>query len=135
MKAVYLDNAATSFPKPQKVYTEIDKCLREYCANPGRSGHYMAMKCAALIYAARERIAHFFNISNPLRICFTKNSTEALNFAIKGYLKKGSHAVATAMEHNSVLRPLEALKKSDICEYSIAEANAKMRSMQPKLAS
>lgn len=123
MKAVYLDNAATSFPKPERVYTEADRCLREYCANPGRSGHKMAMKCAELIYKTRERTAHFFNIKNPLRICFTKNATEALNFAIKGYVNKGGHIVTTAMEHNSVFRPLENLRKDGICEYSIAEAD------------
>ncbi|MDO4481583.1 MAG: aminotransferase class V-fold PLP-dependent enzyme [Bacillota bacterium] len=106
---IYLDNAATSFPKPRRVITEICRCMTHYCANPGRSGHDMAAKMASNIYETRETIAEFFNIQNPLRIVFTSNATEALNLAIKGLLKPGDHVVTTAMEHNSVLRPLKEL--------------------------
>ena len=107
---IYLDNAATTFPKPRKVVAEMTHCLTHYCANPGRSGHDMASKMASRIYEARESIASFFNIQDPLRIIFTSNATESLNLAIKGLLKPGDHVVTTAMEHNSVLRPLKELQ-------------------------
>lgn len=107
---IYLDNAATTFPKPRKTVEEISKCLTHYCANPGRSGHDMASKMASEIYETREVIADFFNIKDPLRIVFTCNATESLNLGIKGILKPGDHVITTAMEHNSVLRPLKELK-------------------------
>lgn len=107
---IYLDNAATTFPKPQKVITEISRCMTYYCANPGRSGHDMASKMASNIYETRETIAEFFNIPDPLRIIFTSNATESLNLAVKGLLRSGDHVVTTAMEHNSVLRPLKELR-------------------------
>ena len=107
---IYLDNAATTFPKPRKVVAEMTHCLTHYCANPGRSGHDMASKMASRIYDARESIADFFNMTDPLRVVFTSNATESLNLAIKGILKPGDHVVTTAMEHNSVLRPLKELK-------------------------
>ncbi|MBE6020168.1 MAG: aminotransferase class V-fold PLP-dependent enzyme [Clostridiales bacterium] len=107
---IYLDNAATTFPKPRKVVAEMTDCLTHYCANPGRSGHDMASKMASRIYETRETIADFFNMTDPLRIVFTANATESLNLAIKGLLKPGDHVVTTAMEHNSVLRPLKEMK-------------------------
>lgn len=107
---IYLDNAATTFPKPAKVVSGITDCLTHYCANPGRSGHDMASKMASQIYETREAIAEFFNIADPLRVVFTSNATESLNLAIKGILKPGDHVVTTAMEHNSVLRPLKELE-------------------------
>lgn len=108
---IYLDNAATSFPKPNKVYDEISRCMREYCANPGRGGHAMSLESGRQVLEARESIASFFNFSNPLQLCFTKNATEALNIAIKGTLKAGDHVVTTCMEHNSVMRPLKTLER------------------------
>ncbi|NMA67121.1 MAG: aminotransferase class V-fold PLP-dependent enzyme [Clostridiaceae bacterium] len=120
---IYLDNAATSFPKPFKVYDEIDRCMRSYCANPGRSGHAMAIVSGKAIYEARERISTFFNIDNPLRLAFTKNATEALNIAIKGVLKPGDHVITSCMEHNSVIRPLKTLEKDGIISLSIVEGD------------
>ncbi len=111
---IYLDNAATSWPKPCRVYEEMSECIRRYCANPGRGGHGLSLKCGREIFSCRKVLAEFFNISNPLRICFTKNTTESLNFAIKGILKEGDHVVTTSMEHNSVLRPLKACEKDGI---------------------
>ncbi|NLM75127.1 MAG: aminotransferase class V-fold PLP-dependent enzyme [Clostridiaceae bacterium] len=116
---VYLDNAATSFPKPQEVYEKIYTFMQESCANPGRSSHRMARVSAQYIMQTRESIAALFNISNPLRIGFTANATYALNMAIKGILRKGDHVVTTALEHNSVLRPLYELKKKGFINYSI----------------
>lgn len=120
---VYLDNAATSFPKPLRVYDEIDRCMREYCANPGRGGHTMSIASGMAVSLARERISAFFNINNPLRLSFTKNATEALNVAIKGVLKPGDHVITTCMEHNSVIRPLKTLEKDDIIELTIVDGD------------
>jgi len=108
---IYLDNAATSFPKPNRVYDEMDRCLREYCANPGRGGHQMSIKSSKELMKARKVVSSFFNIKNPLRLCFTRNATESLNFAIKGILKEGDHVITTCMEHNAVMRPLKTLEK------------------------
>lgn len=116
---IYLDNAATSYPKPEKVYAEMDRCLREYCANPGRGGHSMSIASGRAVLEARERISTFFNISDPLQLCFTKNATESLNIAIKGILKKGDHVITSCMEHNSVMRPLKTLERDLSIEVSI----------------
>lgn len=120
---IYLDNAATSYPKPEEVYTAIDKCLREYCANPGRGGHKMSLASARAVMEVREEISEFFNIENPLRICFTKNATEALNIAIKSFISTGDHVVTTCMEHNSVIRPLKELEKDKGIELTILEGS------------
>jgi cysteine desulfurase family protein len=106
---VYLDNAATSFPKPEVVYTTIDHVLREVGANPGRSGHKMAIDASRYIYDARVELATLFNVPDEKNIIFTYNTTDSLNIGIKGLLKPGDHAVTTSMEHNSVLRPLHKL--------------------------
>lgn len=111
---VYLDNAATSYPKPVEVYNKIDDFLRRSCANPGRSSHEMARKSAAEVIKAREMVSQLFNIKNPLRVGFTANATHALNMAIFGVLKKGDHVITTALDHNSVLRPLFDLKKEEL---------------------
>lgn len=116
---LYLDNAATSFPKPEEVYKTMDVFMREACANPGRSSHEMARASAAVVMKAREDMASLFNIDNPLRIGFTNNATTALNMAIHGLLKKGDHVITTAMDHNSVLRPLYELKKKGVIDYTI----------------
>lgn len=108
---IYLDNAATTFPKPKSVISEMAYCMSNYCANPGRSGHFMASKMSSKIYEARELISDFFNIKDPLRVVFTSNATEALNLSIKGILQPGDHVITTAMEHNSVLRPLKELRE------------------------
>ncbi len=108
---IYLDNAATSFPKPEEVYKAVDKCLREYGANPGRSGHKLALKAGRAIYETRELICRLFNIDNPMQIIFTSNATDSLNLAIKGVLKKGDHVITSSMEHNSLIRPIKTLEE------------------------
>lgn len=105
-KIVYFDNSATSFPKPEEVYQAAEKAMRIYGANPGRGGHRMAVEASKAVFDVREKIAALFNIGNPLQIGFTLNSTYALNFALKGCLSSGGHIVTTALEHNSVLRPV-----------------------------
>ena len=111
---IYLDNAATTYPKPECVYEAIMDCMKNYCANPGRAGHKLAMKAAREIYDARENIAKLFNIDNPMNIVFTNNATDSLNLAIKGLVKSGDHIITTSMEHNSVIRPIKALEKNNV---------------------
>jgi len=107
---IYLDNAATSFPKPECVYEEVYRCMKEYGANPGRSGHKLSLRAGRVIYETRELLCQLFNISNPMRLIFTSNATDSLNLAIKGVLMKGDHVITSSMEHNSVLRPIKALE-------------------------
>lgn len=119
---IYLDNAATTYPKPEKVYDAVLDCMKNYCANPGRAGHKLAMRAAREIYDARENIAKLFNIDNPMTIVFTNNATDSLNLAIKGVVKKGDHIITTSMEHNSVIRPIKSLEKDGI-ENTIVECD------------
>jgi len=121
---LYFDNAATSWPKPFSVYHEMYNCMQSYGANPGRSGHKMALMANDKIYECRENISRLFGISNPLCVSFTCNATEALNIGIKGTLQPGDHVIITSMEHNSVLRPVKTLELFDI-EHSIVQADEK----------
>lgn len=111
---IYLDNAATTYPKPEKVYDSIMDCMKNYCANPGRAGHKLAMRAAREIYDARENIAKLFNIDNPMNVIFTNNATDSLNLAIKGVVKSGDHIITTSMEHNSVIRPIKSLENHGV---------------------
>ena len=107
---IYLDNAATSFPKPKRVYERMDQFLREEAANPGRSGHSLSVAAEAQLVQARSLLAKFFGAKSAERIIFTLNCTDSLNIAIKGALRDGDHVVTTILEHNSVLRPIHALE-------------------------
>lgn len=118
----YFDNAATTFPKPETVYKAQMKAMMEYGANPGRSGHKLALKINRGIYDTRMSLAGLLNVDNPMNISFTFNCTESLNLAIKGVLKPGDHVITTSMEHNSVLRPIKHLEQFGI-ESSIVNAN------------
>lgn len=115
---IYLDNAATSFPKPNRVYDGVIDCIKNYGANPGRGTYDMSIISSEKVMETREEISNLFNINNPLNIIFTSNATEALNIGIKGILKPNDHVITTAIEHNSVLRPLHSLSKSGV-ELSI----------------
>ena len=114
MMQVYFDNAATSFPKPETVYKTIDHVLREAGANPGRSGHSMAITASRYIYDTRASIADLLHVPDEKNIIFTSNATDALNIGIKGLLKSGDHVITSSMEHNSVMRPLNKLSKSGV---------------------
>lgn len=107
---IYFDNAATTYPKPETVYRSVDKCLREFCANPGRSGHKLSLEAGRIVLEARELLARLFNAKKSENIIFCLNATDALNTAIKGMVNKGDHIITTSMEHNSVLRPLKQLE-------------------------
>ena len=108
---IYLDNAATSYPKPEEVYTFMDSFYRDFGVNPGRSGYDLCMETGALVDQSRKMLADFFNGNDATRLCFSYNSTDALNLVIFGMLKQGDHAITTTLEHNSVLRPLYHLSK------------------------
>ena len=106
---IYLDNAATSFPKPPPVIDAVESTLRLNAANPGRGGHQLALQAGRLVMECRETVAGFFGIEDASRIVFTANATEAINFGLFGLLKPGDRVVTTSMEHNAVVRPLRAL--------------------------
>ena len=111
---IYLDNAATSHPKPEQVYVRMDRFAREVGANPGRSGHRMATEAEAEIASVRRALTAMFGGSNPGRLIFTLNATDALNMALKGVLIRGDHVVTSVIEHNSVARPLNAMESSGL---------------------
>ncbi len=108
---IYLDNAATSSPKPQAVLDEVQRALTQYNANPGRSGHAAALQAARTVFSARESLARLLHAGEDGCIAFCYNCTDALNMAIKGVLHRGDHVISTMLEHNSVLRPLSELSR------------------------
>jgi cysteine desulfurase family protein len=108
---IYLDNAATSWPKPKEVIHAMCDFLENSGGNPGRSGHRLSISAARVVFNARESIAELFHISDPQRVIFTSNITHALNLALFGLLKSGDRVVTSSIEHNSVMRPLRALEK------------------------
>jgi len=110
-KLVFLDNAATTFPKPEEVYVFMDHFFRKYGVNPGRSGYDLCMETGELVETTRKKMTEFFNGTDPNRLCFSYNSTDALNLIIFGLLKEGDHAITSNLDHNSVLRPLYHLYK------------------------
>ena len=115
---IYLDNAATTFPKPVSVIKAVNEAMTVYGANPGRGGHSMTLRAGKIVYRARERLAELFFCS-PERVIFTLNCTAALNNAIRGTLKKGDHVIISSLEHNSVLRPVEAMKNEGLITYDV----------------
>jgi len=120
---IYLDNAATSWPKPPGVARAMSNAITRGMGNPGRTSHRLSMDAALMVQECRENLAQMFAIANPLRICFTSNATEALNLAIKGVLLPGAHVICSSMEHNSVWRPLVALEERGV-ELTIVGAGS-----------
>ena len=115
---IYLDNAATSFPKPEPVYQALDRFARTSLANPGRAGHRMAVAAERTLDETRHLLNQFFGGEAPQRWILTLNCTDALNLAIKGVLSPGDHVVTTDLEHNSISRPLRALEKDGVISVS-----------------
>jgi cysteine desulfurase family protein len=119
--SIYLDNAATSFPKPESVYQAVLHAMREVGASPGRGGHRRSLEASRIIFQAREAAARLFSIPDSSRIIFTHNATGALNLALHGTLVQGDHVITTSMEHNSLLRPLNALRSRGV-EVTVVQA-------------
>lgn len=117
---IYLDNSATTFPKPLIVVQVANEAMRNFGANPGRGGYKMALKASEEMYKARQVIAEFFNAKSEENVVFTLNCTQAINMVIKGFLKQGDHAVVSCLEHNAVMRPLKALEKNGI-SHTVAD--------------
>lgn len=108
----YLDNAATSFPKPQETIQAVNDFLTNVGGNPGRGGHPLSIDAARLVYEAREKLTSFVNGKSSERMIFTQNGTDSLNLAILGLMKENDHVITTALEHNSVMRPLDYLART-----------------------
>ena len=121
---IYLDNAATSFPKPKRVIDAVTRYLNEIGGNPGRAAHGPAREASGLIDRTRRSLASLLGNVDPSRIIFTPSTTVALNLAIKGLLKAGDHVLTTSMEHNSVLRPLNGLAKLSVTHSLIPCSNS-----------
>jgi cysteine desulfurase / selenocysteine lyase len=113
-KIVYMDNAATSWPKPPCVAESMVYFLNEIGANPGRSAHRLSIEAGRIVYEAREAIAELFGAPDPLRVVFGLNVTEALNIAIRGLLSPGDNVIIGSLEHNSMMRPLRALEHEGV---------------------
>ena len=113
--SIYLDNAATTFPKPSQVIEAVERTLRENSANPGRGGHHMSLDAGRMVMECRESLARFFGIMDASRIAFTANATEAINLGLFGALSPGDRVVTTSMEHNAVVRPLRLFAQWSGC--------------------
>jgi cysteine desulfurase/selenocysteine lyase len=111
---IYLDNAATSWPKPPAVGQAMTGFLQTSAGNPGRSGHRLSLAAGRAVYEVREALAEFFGLADPLRLVFTANATEAINLVVRGLLRPGDHVVTSSIEHNAVMRPLRALEREGV---------------------
>lgn len=121
---IYLDNAATSWPKPTAVAEAMSRFMLEVGANPGRSAHRLSIEAGRMVYETREAVARLVNLSDPLRVVFGLNATEALNLALRGILRPGDRVLTTSMEHNSVMRPLRALERERSVKVDIVRCSS-----------
>lgn len=121
MAIIYLDNAASTWPKPQAVKEMMGEAIEDYAANPGRGGHTLAMKASKTVFRTRVQLSRLFGIQNPNNLFFYMNATQALNQAIKGFLKPGDHVVSSSVEHNAVRRPLEYMRRTAGVEVTYVE--------------
>lgn len=120
---VYLDNSATSYPKPECVTEAVCNSFYKFGANSGRGAYKMAIDTTEQIYECRKKVAEFFNADDIENVIFTYNCTTALNMAIKGLASNNVHFIISDLEHNAVLRPLETMKQKGICDYSVAKVS------------
>ncbi len=131
---IYLDNAATTSPKPKKVIQNINYAMNNLVANPGRSGHELSVRAAEMVYNCRKEISDFFGFNIPERVIFTNNCTEAINMVVKGLPLKGKKVVVSSLEHNAVMRPLYQLSengvKIEIAEVFFGDFGATLRSFE-----
>jgi len=119
--SLFLDNAATSFPKPDSVYRAMDAALREVGVAPGRGGYQQSLAAARIVFAARSALAAFLGVPDSSRLIFTHSATESLNIAVSGLLKPGDHVVSSSMEHNALVRPLHLMRSRGV-EVSFVQA-------------
>lgn len=117
---IYLDNGATTYPKPENVFRQTIGGLRKYSFNSGRGGYTASITASEKIFGVREKIGAMFG-AEPQNVAFTKNCTEALNLAIKGFVKKGDHIIISSLEHNAVYRPVYALQQAGYIDFDIAD--------------
>ncbi len=120
---IYLDNAATTYPKPSAVSAAMSDFLERAGGNPGRSGHRLSVAAGRIVYETREALAEFFGASDPLRVLFALNATYGLNLAIQGLLRPGDKVLVGGMEHNAVMRPLRKMEKGGI-QVEVVPAHA-----------
>ena len=111
---IYLDNAATSCPKPQEVVAAVSQALSDVCANPSRGAYELSLLASRSLLQTRQAVARLFNIRDASRVVFTLNATYALNFALKGILRPGMHVVTSSIEHNALARPLATLERQGV---------------------
>ncbi|MBR2352979.1 MAG: aminotransferase class V-fold PLP-dependent enzyme, partial [Clostridia bacterium] len=123
---IYLDHAATTYPKPLTVRNEVIRCLRDYGGNPGRGAHALSMKAAEKVYECRERASSFFGVGDPERVLFTMNTTYALNLALKGTLREGDHVILSDLEHNAVWRPLYRMEQAGTITMDVLRSGAEI---------
>lgn len=121
--SIYLDNAATSFPKPESVYQAVMHAMRDIGASPGRGGYRRSLEAGRIMFQAREAAAALLSVSDASRIIFTHSATESLNMALRGVLAPGDHVVTSSMEHNSLARPLHLLQRQGV-EVTIVQAGS-----------
>jgi len=117
--SVYLDNAATSWPKPEAVYRAVSRFMRHVGATPGRGGHRREAKASQIADNARAALATLFHAPDPQGIAFTLNATQAINMALKGILRPGDHVITSSIEHNAVWRPLKALERDGVAVTAV----------------
>lgn len=129
---IYLDNAATSFPKPATVREEQNRCMRFYCGNPGRGSHRLAMLAAEKIFECRGEISSLFGSTHPENVIFTMNTTMALNAAIKGLSREGDHVLLSDLEHNAVWRPVCRLAREGKITYDVFPSLAQDPDRRPE---
>ncbi|MDP3487316.1 MAG: aminotransferase class V-fold PLP-dependent enzyme [Bacillota bacterium] len=122
-KRIYLDNAATTWPKPPEVATAINDFLTQGAANPGRGGHGLSLAAGRMVFDCRKKLGNLFNVQDESRVIFTSNATHALNMALFGVLSPGDHCITTSMEHNAVSRPLHYLQGKGVEVTVIACSN------------
>ncbi|MDZ7672585.1 MAG: aminotransferase class V-fold PLP-dependent enzyme [Halanaerobiales bacterium] len=120
---IYLNNAATTYPKPKEVYEKVDYFFRNNGVNPGRSQDEKTMDINRVIFDTREKLAKFFGIEDSSNFIFTSGATMSLNLALKGYLKQNDHVISTKLEHNSVIRPLNKLQKEGRITVTFVDFN------------
>jgi cysteine desulfurase/selenocysteine lyase len=120
---IYLDNAATSFPKPECVYAAMDRYHRELGCAVGRGAYRRSSETQAEVHRCRQRIVRLLNAERPESVIFTFNGTDSLNLAIHGLLQPGNHVVSSVIEHNSVIRPLREMERQGLISLSLVPAN------------